>query len=250
MSEEKNTKKTRSSREKSVLYPYYGLKESLDFARKVQTIAGKGFASEKSLAAELGVSATTKSFAYKISSARQFGLVVKTKEGVQMTARARNILNPIDPKDNPTLLLECFRAPPLYKKLIQQFDGELLPQVNSIANLMMNQLSVATAAKDRAAKVFLNTVQYCKAIDSRGRLSIERPGENVIDDTVSDLSETLSSPNTKERFSLKHEPKIGAYETVSLALQGQRTIKIVYPVDLSSTEIERVKRQIDLLVLD
>lgn len=230
------------TKEKSALYPYYDLKESLDFTKVVQRLAGKGMATEELLAAELGNSKTTKSFRYKISSARQFGFIVKTKEGIQITNRARQILNPVNESDIHELLKESFTLPPLYKKLIKTYDGEQLPKIDSIANLMYTQLNIARAVKDRAAKIFINSANFAKMIDESGKLSTtedEYPDENRTEDKLDDF---IEKPTSETDVSID-------YQKVQMALAGGRNAKLIVPRDISIEDVERMKKLIDLLVV-
>lgn len=239
-------------REKSTLYPYYDLKESVEFAKLVQGIAGKGSASEDALAAELKVTVRTKSFTYKVSSARQFGLLSKTNEGLQLTDRAKRIINPVNEEtDVPALLKEAFQLPPLYNKLIAKYNGVKLPALQSIANLLCNDHGITVVAKERAAKVFVNSAQYAKVVDSDGILIAKErdiyPDEE--ENKIQTPQKDFSSPTDIVDQPLTLEKQL-EYQTVQLALSGGRNAKLVVPRDITSKEVDRMKKLIDLLVVE
>lgn len=252
MSDENANKKI-LKREKSALYPYYGLKDSLDFAKKVQKLAGKGITSEQALAAELGVSTTTKSFKYNISSTRQFGLIFKTKEGVQITERARNILNPVDLKEVPSIKQESLQIPPLYKIIIKKYEGMELPSEASLANLIYNDHRIAGAVKDRAAKIFIESARFSNAIDESGKLILgnidQYPNENNTNEEKQEPQEIGEDIESIKENRLTEE-RMSSYGTVELALSGSRIVKLIYPADLNSNEVERIKKLVDLLVVE
>ncbi len=240
--EEKAEVKEQKLKERSVLYPYFNLKDSIDFTRMVENLSGRGTASDEAVASELGVATTTKSFNYKVSSAKQFGLLIKTKEGMQVSDRGRLLLHPVNDQETPKIIKECFKLPPLYSKLIKNYENLSLPKPESIANLMFNQLGITASMKDHAAKIFLESANFAKVIDNQGKLNL-----------LNEEKVFIESPKNEETSKLEVEvdiPDQKEFQTVQMALSGGKNAKLIVPRDINGKDVERIKKMIDLLIVD
>jgi hypothetical protein len=240
-----------------VSYPNATLEECLNFSEKIQKIAGKGTASLAAVAADLGVSLKTKSFTYLISAARQYGLIVKTKEGLQLTDRARRILNPINPEELPGLRLEAFKSPPLYQQLIERYDGESLPPNESIENLMYNDLGISSFAKQKAAGVFIENVKYVNTVRNDGIFDVngtsekdivttEEESDKGVDESSFDQSNLFDMGNNDPTILEKQKKDNGiTYHIVSIALVNGRVAKVSIPSNLSKEDAIRIGNILD-----
>lgn len=148
-----------AEREKSALYPGATWSDCLDFIQKIGSFNLKAV-SYQELAKKYGINnPTTKSFAAKISAAKQFGLITTVQGNtVQLTDVSKRLLYPTGEPTRP-LELQCFALPPLYAKLIAKFDGTALPAPELLANILMNEHRIIRSAKDSAAKIFLQSAE-------------------------------------------------------------------------------------------
>ncbi len=248
MSEEKSTelgnKKSKKPREKSAQYPPYDLSACMEFVRTVDKLGGKQEVAEGSLLSELGLkSSNTKSYTGKLSSCRQFGLLQFKTGLLSITERARLILYPTEEQrdaQSKKLTIEAFRSPTLYQKLIKRFDGKPLP--NTIANILMNEYKIAKAVMNSAVKVFVSSAKYAGVLGDDNVLKVGQTYEAVGGETLpaeTEIPETGQKP-----------PSTGQVHSLKLTLSSGKSVAITVPSDISKTDIERLKKMLDLLAVE
>lgn len=153
-----------AEREKSPLYPGVTWGDSLEFAKVVDSFGLKAVSSSE-VAKKLGLKSTnTKSFTTKVSAAKQFGLLASQGAGIlQITDTCRRFFFPTG-EDLRSVKLACFAMPSLYNKLIAVYDGKALPNAESLANILLSNYRITRAAKDTAAKCFIESAEQLKLI--------------------------------------------------------------------------------------
>ncbi len=249
MSEEKSTelgnKKSKKPREKSAQYPPYDLSSCIELVQVVDRLGGKQVA-EGSLLSELGLkSSNTKSYTGKLSSCRQFGLLDAKANLLSITERTDLILHPTEePEDVQTkkLIIEAFRSPSLYQKLINRFDGKGLPKSTTLANILMNEYKIAKAVKDSAAKVFVSSAKFAGVLGDDNVLQVRQTYEAITGEVPSDetgIHETGQKP-----------PAMGQVHSLKLALSSGRSAQITVPSDITKTDVEKLKNMLDLLAVE
>lgn len=103
-------------------------------------------------------SITTRSFQSKLSTSRQFGLIETSNQTIQLTDLAKRVLYPTS-NNIDEVKYECFAVPPLYTKLIEEFNGKALPVTNVLGNILFNSYKISKQAKDVAAKFFIKNAE-------------------------------------------------------------------------------------------
>ena len=249
MSEEKSkeaiTKTTKKVREKSAQYPPYDLSSCLEFVRVVDTLGGKQVA-ESSLLSELGLgSSSTKSYTGKLSSCRQFGLLESKAGLLSVTGRASLILYPTEEQrdvQRKKLTIEAFRSPPLYQKLMSKFDGKGVPKLETLANILMNEYKIAKAVKNNAATVFVNSAKFAGVLGDDNVLQVGQTYEAITGEAVSvetEIHETVQGTSA-----------MGQVHSLKMALSSGKSAAITVPSDISKTDIEKIKKMLDLLAAE
>lgn len=248
MSEEKFTEasseKSKKPREKSVQYPPYDLSACMELVRTVDELGGKQEVAEGSLLSELGLkSSNTKSYTGKLSSCRQFGLLHFKTGLLSITERARLILYPTEePREaqSKKLIIEAFRSPALYQKLIKRFDGKPLP--NTLANILMNEYKIAKAVMNSAVKVFVSSAKFAEVLGDDNVLQVGQTYEAVAGEVPS------AEPETSEIG--QRMPTMGQVHSLKLALSSGRSAQITVPSDITKTDVEKLKKMLDLLAVE
>lgn len=247
MSEEKSTevsnKKSKKAKEKSAQYPAYDLSDCMEFVRAVDKLGGKQV-SEGSLLSELGLtSSNTKSYTGKLSSSKQFGLLEFKAGLLSITERARLILYPTEEQrevQNKKLIIEAFRSPVLYQKLIKRFDGKALP--NTLANILMNDFKIAKAVMNSAAKVFISSAKFAGVLEDDNVLRVGRTYEAITGELPS------AEPEISETG--QRMPTMGQVHSLKLALSSGRSAQITVPSDITKKDVEKLKNMLDLLAIE
>jgi len=226
--------KSKTLREKSVQYPSCELAECMEFARIVDRLGGRDV-SEKSVLSELGLSSrATKSYTGKLTSSRQFGLLDYRAHTLSITEKAKLILYPTEEQEEvqrKRLLIEAFCSSSLYKQLIQRFQGKRIPQLDTLANILMNEYKIAKTAKDVASRVFVDSANFVGVLTEGGILSvIPQPEVEVAGGTV--VGQVL-----------------GQMQSLTITLSNGKSATITVPSDISTRDIERLKKMLDLLAV-
>jgi len=163
----------KKSREKSVRYPYYHLKECVDFLSIVHGIGGKKEAPVDSILSKMNLtSPETKRFKYLLSTSELFGLVEKTKMGVKPTEIGTLILYPPNGEaQRKKLLIDAFKTPQIYQKIIERYDNMILPNKTILTNIFY-ELKLARNVLEIAVDAFIESAQYANVLSSDNRLTV------------------------------------------------------------------------------
>ena len=244
------------SREKSVLYPSSTWEECEELIKKIDTYNGK--VSYDTVAQDYGLkNASAKSFAYKLSTAKQFGLI-KTTGGsvVELTELAKNYLYPINGYVQSEIKMQCFQKPPLYIKLIERFNGKAIPNENQLANLLMQSFGIVKTVKDAAAKCFIiNAEQMGAYINGVLSCGIDSGFSKPLNDNI-DVSIQKNDEEPKEQIEqlptetepiskgkLEKEYIQQNYET-----ENGKLAQIIIPKDATSDDLAAISDMLQILI--
>jgi hypothetical protein len=161
----------RKSREKSVRYPAFNLEECLNFLSMIHSIGGKKEAPIESVLSKMNI--TTKDnrrYKYLTSSAEIFGLIKKSETGITPTEFGTLILYPPDGEgQRKQLLVEAFKTPQIYQKIIERYSETILPNTDILKNIFYNY-DIARNALDTAVSAFLDSAKFAGVLDQNNRL--------------------------------------------------------------------------------
>ena len=249
MSEEKSTearnKKSKKAREKSSQYPSYDLSACMEFVQAVDRL-GSSQVAEGTLLSELRLkSSNTKSYTGKLSSCRQFGLLDYKLGLLSITERANLMLCPTEERKDiqiKKLTIEAFRSPPLYQQLIKRFDGKSLPKSDTLANILLNQYKIVKAVKNSAAEIFVSSAKFAEVLGDDNVLQVGRTCETIAGEALS-VEPEIDETGQKT-------PPMGQVHSLKLGLSSGKSATIIVPSDITKADIERLKRMLDLLVIE
>lgn len=149
-----------SRRERSARYPSVPLQEAIAFCRQIDELGIDGLGAAQ-IATAMGYrNVKTNTFSGRLSSARQFQLIVLNDQNYSLTELALRIIHPIDPAEVAQLLRQACLAPHLYAELIRHYSGKRLPEAEILGNLMMHKYQITASAKSAAADAFLDSLRF------------------------------------------------------------------------------------------
>lgn len=149
-----------SRRERSARYPSVPLQEAIAFCRQIDELGIDGLGAAQ-IATAMGYrNVKTNTFSGRLSSARQFQLIVLNDQNYSLTELALRIIHPIDPAEVSQLLRQACLAPHLYAELIRHYAGKRLPEAEILGNLMMHKYQITASAKSAAADAFLDSLRF------------------------------------------------------------------------------------------
>lgn len=242
----------KKSREKSVRYPAKNLKECVEFLSIVHSIGGRKDAPIESILSKLNItSADTKSYKYLVGSAEIFDLIEKTSVGVKPTETGTLILYPPGGEEQKRkLLIDAFKKPQLYQKVIEQYENMILPN-NVILKSVFLHLGIAPKALDIAVDSFINSAQYANVIDSNNRLVLSGSNNTPpVQPPESDIS------NRKPKSDFQQEPpgpselpnKDTDYHRFEFITSTGKKATVLLPPNCTRKDVEKLKGLLDVFV--
>jgi hypothetical protein len=242
----------KKSREKSVRYPANNLKECVEFLSIVHSIGGRKDAPIESILSKLNLtSADTKSYKYLVSSAEIFDLIEKTSVGIKPTETGTLILYPPGGEEQKRkLLIDAFKTPQLYQKVIEQYDNMILPN-NVILKSVFLHLGIAPKALDSAVDSFINSAQYANVIDSSNRLILSGS-----DNTPPVQPPEPDNTNLKPKSDFQQAPpgptelpkKDTDYHRFEFITSTGKKATVLLPSDCTRKDVEKLKGLLDVFV--
>ncbi len=151
----------KKSREKSVNNPYFSLKDCVDYLSIIHEIGGKKEAPVESILSKLEVTSIhNRRFTYLTSSAENFSLIEKTNVGIKRTKIGTLILYPPSGEEQrKKLLIDAFKSPLLYQKILERYNNMILPNKEILKNIFYS-LGIARIVLDNAVNSFIESAQY------------------------------------------------------------------------------------------
>lgn len=235
------TRKDKAKMEKSTLYPSCALQDCIEFIKLIDTLGGKG-ADEGTILASLKLkSPSTSSYWRKSSSAKQFGLVNKKGSYWEIADIGRRILYPTGGEtEKQKLRLQAFLSPKLYAQLKERYDGKQLPTQETFANVLINEYGISKVAKDRAAEVFFDSAKYAGVLSEDNFFRVSEEVKPSQDKTA---VETIEGDQALPGG-------VTGTQSVKVTLSGGTTGTIIVPNTITKKDVERLKKMLDLLVVE
>lgn len=142
-----------------VAFPYFGLEKSIDVARRIHDRAG-GRCTREQLAPLLGYSGVKNGgFLTRISAAKMFGFIDEIGDAIILTDRAKKILAPVVAADADQAKLDAFMAVELYRRVFQDFNGQVLPAAVGLKNKFLNDYKVVPLQVDAALRNLMDSAE-------------------------------------------------------------------------------------------
>jgi len=181
----------REAKGRSRLYPRYDLEESVRFIEVISKLGGSSVSSE-AVAAQVGKATNNSTFIGRVSSSKQFDLIVQENGKLSLSPLGKEILYPRGESEKNAALKRAFQSPALYADLVGDFNGKVLPDQGALSNRLFHDYKIEAGAKDSAARNFLNSASYVGAIQN---------GILLCDEAVLPAEATKPSTSSSQSFS-------------------------------------------------
>lgn len=241
----------KKSKPKSREYPAVTLDAAVAFVEKFRDYPQNKPISYDVAAETCGVKATTNSFKYTLSSARQYGLI-STSSGktISFLEPARRFARPTEgASELQALKFECFKAPKLYAELISEYTGQSIPQPQTLENILVNHYGILPAVAKVAATTFIKTAAEIGAV------------KNGILDLTPEISQMSSDTAEKEADVTHCNIATSALDTenvlqplneefaapLNISFGDKRRAILYMPIDATRDDAEYVKAMIALM---
>ena len=246
--DEQKESRYKVAREISVDYPYYSLDESIDFVKKIYSIAGRSSISVEMIASSLSVKTNSNSFTYSLSSARQFGLITKNNDQISLTEKAKQIIVPSPDFNVDEILKELVQSPPLYKTIIDKYEGLPLPEQGTLSNVLFHE-GVVEAKKTKAAISLIKSLEFSGIMTSDRIIHNNSETMPEAHNPVKDNGQNVKKVEDK-KIEYMDQPASPGQQILNLALANNRCVKIALPSDINHNEVERLKKVLDNVIVE
>ncbi|HBK29087.1 MAG TPA: hypothetical protein DDZ04_04620 [Parabacteroides sp.] len=241
----------KKSKPKSKEYPAVTLGAAIAFVEKFRDYPQNKPISYEVAAETCGVKATTNSFKYTLSSARQYGLI-STSSGktISFLEPARRFARPTEgAAELQALKFECFKTPKLYAELISEYTGQSMPQTQTLENILVNHYGILPAVAKVAATTFIKTATEIGAVQN-GILDITTETPQVSSDiaakevNAANCNNAASEPTTGGFFQASSEEFAAP---LNISFGDKRKAVLYMPIDATQDDAEYVKDMIALM---
>jgi hypothetical protein len=265
----KNTgaNKHRPAERKEGTYPQTYLRKCLTFAEAVKAYGGGKAGVDKSLIGSQQ-SLSGSALSVMLASAKCFGIIDGTGGTYRLTEDGNRYFFPTSDGERRQAELAFLATPPAYKFIIGRFDGDRLPTVEILANLLTREGLAPPSWSARAASFFAHSASELGVVDGSGFLRYRAAVHTVarveqdVDKVEQDVDKKESSDEARRGFNQEvgtnestertHENKkmAGATATNSnvwVYSEAGATVRLETPNDLPKALWERLKRYVEML---
>lgn len=208
-----------------VPYPIETIDEILKVAESLVLRHGTGSIITKEQIAE-EVKKSAKGLSLFFSTFVHYGVFTTVHgKGYAIADLLRNYMNPVHVEDERKYMLEMFKRPSLYAKIIEQQNGHVLPtDAKRLGNMLKKDpYNVTDYAAERAAKIFLDNARSLGLLDSHNTF-------NVLGNQSSAHHKDEGKKEDSKKPERRDNPEAELFE-LPIPLSGNRKAKLFYPLD-------------------
>lgn len=161
-------------KERITSFPSEPLISSLELVNKVVKGNGEATATLKEIAVITGIGEGT--LPLPISTSCQYGIMQNIYgEGYKPTDLYNRIQMPTFEQDKDQATFEALSNPSLYKRIINEFNGKVLPDEKGFANYLIKEFGFKAYAVPRIVRAFFENFRGVSAIDNNNKLRFLSP---------------------------------------------------------------------------
>ena len=164
------TKPTPATSKREIAYPAFTLEDCIRFSEGIKDMGGSRTPVAKSvLAKHCGLAESTPGFFQKLGAAKCFG-IIEGWGSYTLTEHGRKYFYPTNDSEKTAAELHFLKKPAAFAILVKRFDGEKLPPVATLGNILHQEAGIADSWKDRLASIFVRSAEFIGIIDGNGFL--------------------------------------------------------------------------------
>lgn len=240
-------------------YPANSINQAIEFIEKFKMFPRNKSISYSVAAQEFGVKPSAKSFAYKLSSAKQFGLISTSSGTFNITELGLEFMFPTKKEEQLKVIKkQCLENSAIYRDLIESYEGRPMPDEVTLSNILVQHYGIVPTVSRKAAEVFIQSVNEAKLIIS-GVLDL-----NIDEDTSNIEAEEneVVEPTKLEEYTKPEEPiklrKIvetyndneiqtdSGYESLVIPLGNRKNAILRFPSDINNKQVGFISNMIKL----
>jgi len=232
---------------RSQAYPAFSLEYCVDFVSKVYNEYGtSSFITREEMANAVGVSEATVQM--RVSSAVQYSLLDRSHgQGYKPSELFINIYKPLNSDEKKQALNIALKNPTLYKKLIDELEGTILPSSKALATILFRKHGISESASQNAAETFIENLQFSNAVDSSNHVRFNHvvSEENEPDQRDNEVDE--DKPIKKAESGMpKHSDD---YREINIPLTEKKKAVLLVPIDVNEKDVAIIEAQLKVIAL-
>lgn len=231
-----------ATRERSRAYPGITLQNSVENLKKIKKSLGSAEIDRTQIAHVLGVAEGT--VARPTAALVHFGMLERAAGNYRISELGRLIADPLNKQELEGLLKQSIRMPSLYSEVLDHYANEgQIP--DRLATVLARNFGIAGNASELAASVFIESAKYANIVDENLKFIAAEASERQLPQSESPLpASTSQSPESKPK-----ESADGENQTFHFKLSSNKFARLSVPSELTTRDIEIIKKQIELLEL-
>jgi hypothetical protein len=239
------TNEPKKPRERSREYPQYDLKFCIDLTETINAKLGNRFSSAEQLSKVFGKSITY--LGSQLSSCKQYSLLeLKKGDGYKPTEAFYKVTRGRTGQDRLEASIYCLKSPSIYSDFIEKYDLQEMP--TDLPSIFYWDYSITEGAKDAAAKIFLENLNYLGLISSDGKLIVEAQKQETEIPTPPRSTLPHLEPirlNTTNNQPTHSVNLTHGYKRADIKITNGRFISLEFPPDLSNDDIDKIRKILD-----
>lgn len=231
---------TKNKRERSTLYPAITVDECFEKIELIDKIEGKLYP-DNSIAQAIGMSEKTNFFRSTMSALRQYGLIIKSQGDYKLTERSYEYLHKSKDEQKKDIKLQAFLNAPLYKKLVEKYENQVLPPTDELAEVLLGQeFGLTNKTKDLAAEIFLKSLEQLNLLENE--VLVTNLSENKTKTSSKGERKLIRKKIKKEQQDAKKSE--GYYNFEIPTLSGENAL-IKIPQNVSEKDLEFIQLYVE-----
>lgn len=185
-----------------------------------------------------------------LSTAQQYGLLeLKHGVGYKVTPLAIKIFHPENDSEKIASIIESLKSSDLFNDLINQFNGQVVPSLNGVTNILIRRFDFKSIIAEKVAEIFIDNLKQYNLINPKNVLVVENKKDNgvVNNKTQESLNnQTIDSNSTKldeKKFAI--EP--GIVDIVIPLKSSNQKAHLLIPENYKEEDLDRIAKFVDAL---
>ncbi|MCH7965089.1 MAG: hypothetical protein IH852_14250 [Bacteroidetes bacterium] len=200
-----------------------------------------------------GNSRSSSSFNKKVAALKNFGVFNIDKSGYSLTELGKQIVNPESFEKQAKAIIEAFLNLENLRKIWENYKGKRLPQIEFLANSIVNIIKIPPELKKTWAKYFIESANFAGLLDERESGSfqvlseytpsfaddkeLEQPTKQELETTEKKQEQTIENDNI-DPLGISNQ-SWGIFNTKTIS--NSRKAIFAIPENLTQQDIDSLK---------
>lgn len=255
---EEDNQRFKVPRIRSSAYPSYTIEFCCEFTKKFhQHFGNSSYIQREEVAKVLKISVGH--IQTQLSASVQYGLAeMKSKVGYKPSKLFLRVYKPISDEEKKEALIDCLLNPEIYRKLLIQFQGGVVPTVTALSTILFRNHNIAEAASQSAAQIFIDNLKFLQLLDKDNNLLLDREIQLDVEQPKL-IRESEIKEKPIERFITQRREGIYPKKTevplpdqadsypILVPLKNNRQARLILPSDFKNEDLDKVEKFIEAL---